>query len=52
VESALAQSLPRSAQQELVWLKDLPASGVSVLRLQAFGANRVLLAEAVHEFAG
>ena len=51
VESALAQSLPRSAAQEFVWLRDLPPSGRSVLRLQAFGANRVLLAEAVHEFA-
>jgi hypothetical protein len=51
VEAALAQSLPRSAAQELVWLKDLPPSGLSVLRLQAFGANRELLAEAVHEFA-
>jgi hypothetical protein len=52
VEAALAQSLPRSATQELVWLRDLPPSGLSVLRLQAFGANRELLAEAVHEFAG
>ncbi len=52
VEAALAQSLPRSAAQELVWLKDLPPSGLDVLRLQAFGADRRLLAEAVHEFAG
>jgi hypothetical protein len=51
VESALAQSLPRSAKQELVWLNDRPPSGLSVLRLRAFGADRRLLAEAVLEFA-
>lgn len=51
VEAALTQSLPRSAAQELVWLRDAPPSGVNVLRLRAFGARRELLAEAVHEFA-
>ena len=51
VETALAQALPRSAAQELVWLKDPPPEGRDVLRLQAFGPNRELLAEAVHEFA-
>ena len=52
VESALAQTLPRSAAQELVWLREVPPPGRSVLRLKAFGPDREVLAEAVHEFAG
>jgi hypothetical protein len=52
VEAALAQSLPRPAAQELVWLSGAPRAGAHVLQLQPFGPGNELLAEAVHEFGG
>jgi hypothetical protein len=51
IEAVLAEALPKSASQELVWLNGAPASGVHRLQLQAFGPGGVLLAEARHEFA-
>jgi hypothetical protein len=51
VEAALAEALPRIAAQELVWLNGAPAPGGHVLRLQAYGPDNTLLAEAVHEFS-
>jgi hypothetical protein len=50
VEAALAEVGPKSSAQELVWLSGAPAPGAHVLRLQAFGPDNALLAEAVHEF--
>ena len=51
VEAVLADALPRQAAHELVWLSGAPARGVHVLRLKAFGAGGVVLAEATHEWA-
>ena len=51
VEAALAETLSRPSAQELVWLSGAPSPGAHVLRLQAFGPDNALLAEAVHEFA-
>jgi hypothetical protein len=51
VEAVLAEALPRQAAQELVWLSGAPAAGAHVLRLKAFGAGGVVLAEATHEWA-
>ena len=50
VEAALGAVLPRAAAQELVWLSGAAEPGAHVLRLQAFGADNQLLAEAMHEF--
>jgi|GEM_PF-3058987 len=50
VEAVLAQTFPRPATQELVWLSGAPQPGAHVLRLQAFGSRNELLAEAIHEF--
>lgn len=52
VEAALAEVLPARSSQELVWLSGAPAPGAHRLRLQAFGPDNALLAEATHEFAG
>lgn len=52
VEAALAGTLPGRSGQELVWLSGAPAPGAHRLRLQAFGPDNALLAEALHEFAG
>ncbi len=50
VEAALGAALARPATQELVWLSGAPKPGAHVLRLQAFGPDNELLAEAMHEF--
>lgn len=51
IEAVLAEALPKSASQELVWLNGAPESGAHRLQLLAFGPGNVLLAEARHEFA-
>jgi len=50
VEAALADALPKRGGQELVWLSGAPAPGAHRLRLQAFGPDNALIAEATHEF--
>ena len=52
VEAALAAILAKPTVQELVWLSGAPRPGVHLLRLQAFGPENELLAEAVHQFEG
>jgi len=52
VEAVLDQAPARPAVQELVWLSGALRPGAHVLRLQAFGPDNELLAEAVHEFDG
>jgi hypothetical protein len=51
VEAALSDGGLRPAAQELVWLSGAPRPGAHRLRLQAFGRDNTLLAEATHEFA-
>jgi hypothetical protein len=48
VEAALDAVLARPA--ELVWLSGASKPGAHVLRLQAYGPDNELLAEAMHEF--
>jgi hypothetical protein len=50
VEAALGAALARPATQELVWLSGSAKPGAHVLRLQAYGPDNELLAEALHEF--
>jgi len=52
VEAVLARRLSRATAQELVWLNGPPGEAPHVLRLQAFGADGALLAQAEHQFAG
>jgi hypothetical protein len=50
VEAALGAALARPATHELVWLSGAAKAGAHILRLQAYGPDNELLAEALHEF--